>query len=200
MDVPDLRARVLAYRLHRACATPCAASGWSLYSRTQASSRQGLALVSVERGPGCRSPRAAEARRGALVEGGWSRGCRWRSPQCRGLGLHLDPGSLPARPTERANFPHSALVRHDAFAPAKLRSRTLSRSQPKPCHRLSSGKRTNSPRLQLVLPAQPPAQPLDGDRAAGTGSRHAQPIPPSGSLDSRGTWAIKYTPQNVHLI
>ena len=155
-------------RLHRACATPCAASGWSLYSRTQASSRQGLALVSVERGPGCRSPRAAEARRGALVEGGWSSGCRRRSPQCRGLDLHLAPGSLPARQTERADFPHSALVQDDAFAPTKLRFRTLSRSQPKPCHRLSSGKRTNTPRLQLGLPAQPPAQPLDGERALPT--------------------------------
>ena len=132
-------------RLHRAYATPSAASGWSLCSRTQASSRQVLALVSVGRGPGCRSPRAAEARRGALVEGGRSSGCQQRSPQCRGLGLHLDPSSLPARRTERADFPHSALVRDDAVAPDRLRFRTLSRSRPYPCHRLSSGKRTNSP-------------------------------------------------------
>ena len=52
---------------------------------------------------------------------------------------------LPARRSEHADFPHSALVRGHAFAHAKPSFSIPRRTKPGPVHSLSSGKRTYFP-------------------------------------------------------
>ena len=87
----------------------------------------------------CRSYRAVRCSgvEGVVVSGG----IRHRGGA---LASTLTAFPFPARRTERADFRHSALIRDQAFAHAKLRLRSFRLSRLSSRHGLLSGKHTNS--------------------------------------------------------
>ena len=107
----------------------------------------------------------------------------------------LDHVPLPAHRTQRADFPHSALVRDPAFAHAKLRFRTFRRSKPQFCHSLQAGnrcapsldKRVSSRRTnRLRVPAGLMALPRAPHAAGLHASARERPEPLPGECGAGG--------------
>lgn len=103
-----------------------------------------------------------ESRRSAHAEGGGSSGSRRLSSSCRCLSLPLDPVASPRSSKPACGFPASgnrsrSSLRSRETALPQLQAFSivvLPQSPIREAHGL--------PRLHLVRPAQPPAQPLDG--------------------------------------